>query len=56
MLMSPGTPIFDPLAAASGLHWVTLPDGRIKVALGEPRKKETVSEPATPSHHRAPVS
>ena len=55
MLMSPGTPIFDQLAAASGLHWVTLPDGRIKVALGEPRKKEQMQEEAAPAH-RAPVS
>ena len=54
MLMSPGTPIFDQLAEASGLHWVALPDGRIKVALGEPRKKETTPEPATPAH-RSPV-
>jgi hypothetical protein len=48
--MSQGTPIFDQLAAASGLHWVTLPDGRIKVALGEPRKKEPKQEPPTPAH------
>jgi hypothetical protein len=53
--MSPGTPIFDQLAAASGLHWVTLPDGRIKVALAEPRAKEPTPEPSTPAH-RAPVS
>ena len=52
--MSPGTPIFDQLAAASGLHWVTLPDGRIRVALGEPRQKEQSQEPATPAH-RSPV-
>lgn len=51
--MSPGTPIFDQLAAASGLHWVTLPDGRIKVALGEPRKKDP-PEPARPAHQAAP--
>ncbi|HEY0495867.1 MAG TPA: hypothetical protein VGD48_08980 [Kutzneria sp.] len=53
--MSTGTPIFDQLAAASGLHWVTLPDGRIKVALGEPRRKEPLPEPSAPAH-RAPVS
>jgi hypothetical protein len=53
--MSPGTPIFDQLAEASGLHWVSLPDGRIKVALGEPRKKEPLQEPVAPAHH-APMS
>ena len=48
--MSPGTPIFDQLAAASGLRWVLLPDGRIKVALGEPRPPESTPEPAAPAH------
>ncbi len=51
--MSPGTPIFDQLAAASGLRWVMLPDGRIKVALGEPRQQETTPEPGTPAHRSA---
>ncbi|MEV6609421.1 MULTISPECIES: hypothetical protein [unclassified Kutzneria] len=51
--MSPGTPIFDQLAEASGLHWVMLPDGRIKVALGEPRPKEQASDQA--AAHRAPA-
>ncbi|QUQ63142.1 hypothetical protein [Kutzneria sp. CA-103260] len=49
--MSTGTPIFDQLAAASGLRWVMLPDGRIKVALGEPRQQEPTPEPAAPAHH-----
>jgi hypothetical protein len=53
--MSPGTPIFDQLAAASGLRWVMLPDGRIKVALGEPRQQEPTPEPSAPAHRSAGV-